>query len=40
MEDFEGNWSKYFKTLSTAADLEKKTYDGAFEAVFDRLNIT
>lgn len=40
MEDFEENWAKYFKTLSTAADVEKKTYDSAFETVFDKLNIT
>ena len=40
MENFETNWPEYYKTLSTAAEEEKKTYDGAFEAVFDKLNIT
>lgn len=40
MENFESNWKQYYKTLSTAADLEKKAYDGAFEAMFDKLNIT
>jgi hypothetical protein len=40
MEDFETDWKHYFKTLSTAADFERKTYDEAFQAMFDKLNIT
>ena len=40
MENFESNWQAYYKTLSAAAEEEKKTYDGAFETVFDKLNIT
>jgi hypothetical protein len=40
MENFESAWPEYYKTLSKAAEEEKKTYDSAFETVFDKLNIT
>jgi len=37
---FDVDYKQYYQITSTAADEEKKIYDGAFETFFNKLNIT